>query len=92
MVREMGEGLLAGLDPGLESMLASPGDPDVIRDHAWLAGVLPPPPARLLDAGCGDGAVAGWLTKLGSAGAPGGLRRAEPHRARPHHRRHPNGN
>lgn len=65
MVQEIGEGLLAGLAPGLESTLASPGDSDTMRDHAWLGGVLPPPPARLLDAGCGDGAVAGWLTRLG---------------------------
>lgn len=31
----------------------------------WLAGVLPPPPARILDAGCGDGALSAWLAGLG---------------------------
>ncbi len=61
--------LAAGSDPVLGRApypaLAPGADPDVAREHAWLAGVLPPPPARLLDAGCGNGAVAGWLTGLG---------------------------
>ncbi len=26
-------------------------------DLAWLADILPPPPARVLDAGCGEGAL-----------------------------------
>lgn len=38
---------------------------DVVRDYAWLAGVLPLLPARLLDAGCGAGEVSGWLVGLG---------------------------
>src|SRR5512146_1979716 len=63
MVQETGERVLAGLDPGLEPPLASAAG--AVGDHAWLAGVLPAPPARLLDAGCGDGAVAGWLAGLG---------------------------
>lgn len=65
MVRETGEGVLAALDPGPKPALAPAAGLDAAGDHAWLAGVLPPPPARLLDAGCGDGTVAGWLTGLG---------------------------
>ena len=65
MVQEMGDRLLASLDPGPVSALASAAGSDAVRDHAWLAGVLPPPPARLLDAGCGGGAVAAWLARLG---------------------------
>ncbi len=49
----------------MEPALASAAGPDAAGDHAWLAGVLPPPPARLLDAGCGDGTVARWLAGLG---------------------------
>lgn len=60
---ETGVALAAGLEPGPGRVAAA--DPDVARDHAWLLGLLPPPPARLLDAGCGNGAVAGWLTGLG---------------------------
>ncbi len=37
--------------------------PDSCTD--WLAAVLPPPPARILDAGCGEGTLSGWLTGLG---------------------------
>lgn len=32
---------------------------------AWLADVLPPPPARILDAGCGDGALSVRLADAG---------------------------
>jgi SAM-dependent methyltransferase len=31
----------------------------------WVAAALPAPPARVLDAGCGDGAVSAWLAGLG---------------------------
>ena len=36
-------------------------------DFAWLAGILPPPPARVLDAGCGEGALSRALTDAGYA-------------------------
>lgn len=36
-------------------------------DVAWLAGVLPPPPARVLDAGCGEGALSRRLEAAGYA-------------------------
>lgn len=39
-------------------------------DVAWLARVLPPPPARVLDAGCGEGALSGRLAKAGYAVTP----------------------
>jgi len=69
VTQEVGERLVAGLDPerGLAPgpALASAADLDVAHDHDWLIGVLPPPPARLLDAGCGNGAVARWLAGLG---------------------------
>lgn len=45
--------------------LAATAVSDVARDYAWLVDVLPLPPARLLDAGCGAGAVSEWLTSLG---------------------------
>lgn len=64
-MQEIGEGALAGLDTGLQPTLSLTAGSDAVRDYAWLVGVLPLPPARLLDAGCGDGAVAGWLTGLG---------------------------
>jgi len=43
------------------------GDPGSRRgaDVGWLADVLPAPPARVLDAGCGDGALSAWLAGLG---------------------------
>lgn len=67
MTQQTGVELVPGLDLelGRAAALASAADSDVGRDHAWLLGVLPPPPARLLDAGCGNGEVAGWLTGLG---------------------------
>ena len=65
MVQEIRERLLAGLDPGMDPVLASAAGSDAAGDHVWLTGVLPAPPARLLDTGCGDGAVAGWLARLG---------------------------
>lgn len=69
MTQEVGERPVAGLDPepgpAPDPVLAPAADLDVARDHSWLVGVLPPPPARLLDAGCGNGAVARWLTGLG---------------------------
>lgn len=34
-------------------------------DFAWLAGILPPAPARILDAGCGEGALSRWLMATG---------------------------
>ena len=34
-------------------------------DFAWLAGILPPPPARILDAGCGEGALSRALADAG---------------------------
>lgn len=42
-----------------------PGGPEPGLRHGWLAGVLPPPPARILDAGCGGGALSAWLARLG---------------------------
>lgn len=51
--------------PETREGLAATVVPDVVRDYAWLVGVLPLPPARLLDAGCGAGAVSEWLTSLG---------------------------
>lgn len=71
MTQEAGARLVAGPDtePGLARgqalALVPAADRDVARDHAWLTGMLPPPPARLLDAGCGNGAVAKWLAGLG---------------------------
>lgn len=62
-------GLVAGPDLDLggapDPALASAADLAVAREHPWLPGMLPPPPARLLDAGCGNGSVTGWLTRLG---------------------------
>ena len=45
------------------------GGPDASScdDHAWLAGILPPPPARILDAGCGEGALSRRLADAGYA-------------------------
>ncbi len=36
-------------------------------DLAWLADILPPPPARVLDAGCGEGALSRRLADAGYA-------------------------
>ena len=43
------------------------GGPDASSrsDFAWLAGILPPPAARILDAGCGEGALSRWLADAG---------------------------
>jgi SAM-dependent methyltransferase len=48
---------------------ADGGGPDASScgDAAWLAGVLPPPPARILDAGCGEGALSRRLADAGYA-------------------------
>lgn len=54
-------GRVASLAPAL----VRDADRDAAGEHDWLPGLLPPSPARLLDAGCGNGAVAGWLTGLG---------------------------
>lgn len=45
------------------------GGPDAssCADFAWLAEILPPPPARILDAGCGEGALSRALTDAGYA-------------------------
>lgn len=43
------------------------GAPDACADLAWLDGILPPPPARILDAGCGEGALSRRLTDAGYA-------------------------
>ncbi len=42
-------------------------DPSSCADLAWLAGILPPPPARILDAGCGEGALSRALADAGYA-------------------------
>lgn len=34
-------------------------------DFAWLTGILPSAPARILDAGCGEGALSRWLMDAG---------------------------
>jgi SAM-dependent methyltransferase len=53
-----------GADPAEERAPGEPGgSPD--SGFGWLAAALPPPPARILDAGCGDGALSAWLTGLG---------------------------
>ena len=36
-------------------------------DAGWLVGLLPPPPARILDAGCGEGALSRRLADAGYA-------------------------
>ena len=41
--------------------------PDVHAQLRWLERVLPPPPARVLDAGCGTGALARALSAHGYA-------------------------
>jgi len=33
--------------------------------HSVDRAALSPPPARVLDAGCGDGALSAWLARLG---------------------------
>jgi SAM-dependent methyltransferase len=45
------------------------GDPAASScdDPAWLASLLPRPPARILDAGCGEGALSRRLAAAGSA-------------------------
>lgn len=45
------------------------GGPDAAScaDLAWLADILPPPPARILDAGCGEGALSRRLADAGYA-------------------------
>jgi hypothetical protein len=45
------------------------GGPDAAAcaDFAWLTALLPPPPARVLDAGCGEGALSRWLADAGYA-------------------------
>jgi SAM-dependent methyltransferase len=46
---------------------ANGGGPDASScgDVAWLADLLPPPPARVLDAGCGEGALSRRLADAG---------------------------
>lgn len=42
------------------------GEPDPEDSGTgWMTDVLPLPPARVLDAGCGEGALSAWLTGLG---------------------------
>jgi SAM-dependent methyltransferase len=57
------------LTPWPPRQAAVPGCPDSDASScavfAWLAGMLPPPPARILDAGCGDGAVSRRLSDAG---------------------------
>ncbi len=53
-----------GPDTGWDRAPAEPGGSQG-PGHGWLAAALPPPPARVLDAGCGDGAVSAWLAGLG---------------------------
>ncbi len=45
------------------------GGPDAssCAEFAWLADLLPPPPARILDAGCGEGAMSRRLADAGYA-------------------------
>jgi SAM-dependent methyltransferase len=42
-------------------------DASACADVAWLADILPPPPARILDAGCGEGALSRRLMDAGYA-------------------------
>jgi SAM-dependent methyltransferase len=42
-------------------------DPSSCAGFAWLTGILPPPPARILDAGCGEGALSRALAGAGYA-------------------------
>lgn len=54
--------------PGLGAAAdRAPGGPGGSPDSGagWLTAALPPPPARVLDAGCGDGALSAWLAGLG---------------------------
>jgi SAM-dependent methyltransferase len=58
---------LAG-EPGPDAVEdRAAGEPDESPDSGagWVAAALPPPPARVLDAGCGDGALSAWLAALG---------------------------
>ncbi len=45
------------------------GGPDASAsaDFGWLSDILPQPPARILDAGCGEGALSRWLANAGYA-------------------------
>ena len=45
-------------------------------DPAWLAGLLPRPPARILDTGCGEGALS--RSRRGRRQADGQLRAVAP--------------
>lgn len=51
------------------AVCAGSGGPEApsCADFAWLAGILPPPPARVLDAGCGEGALSLRLADAGYA-------------------------
>lgn len=58
--REPGPGLDG--DPGQAA--GDPGGP-AESGTDWVVAALPPPPARILDAGCGDGALSARLAGLG---------------------------
>jgi SAM-dependent methyltransferase len=55
----------AATDAGPVSPTTTNTSPDVTEQMAFLAEWLPPPPARVLDAGCGHGELALALTRAG---------------------------
>ena len=68
-LRVPGGGALAARPPRQAAAPVCPGsggpDASSCADFAWLAEILPPPPARILDAGCGEGALSARLADAG---------------------------
>lgn len=55
---------MARLESSVRPDNAGPAAPEG-AGFAWLPGILPPAPARVLDAGCGEGALSRWLAGAG---------------------------